>query len=529
MTEARKCSAGWKLDVREKACYIDVEAEDDDDQGDRNQGGGTNETAEAQQHNQKSSDEDGDKLTNGQSQWCDLPEHIMERIFAHLSIRERYYASLTCFSWYQAFYLPNVWSNFLVEDRTLSRLKYNYYSGWQPVLDPARVQLCLLSVGRLFRGLDFRPVFSFNNMFQFMTTISWAIEQNRKPKLPREWIGCGTKIKSLNYIFPCNMASSEDPESIKLFGTGGQLLAALKKLMYNLPHLQTLKLVDLMLERYEANHLLDEVLEACCLVLKRLHLINVTMVHCPVMHIGLFLNLRILVVSPQNIDDDILTLLADSKVRHLYLFQNRYTPAAITISPCTAKGWRLLRRDNPNLRVHLRVESTSAGEILLQPDAPVHSMIYQTAKTMIDTDKLLAAIDAYKATLSVYGYEMLPEFTRPPESQERVDNMLVLMARSCTELTVLMIRERISTVTVLLIARFAQNLRHLIVRRSQLVVDCDWPQNPDWSDEFYQWLLMASRSIESTEKEISQILNTDWKTLSDEHFAKTSLTKHVDH
>lgn len=92
------------------------------------------------------------------------------------------------------------------------------------------------------------------------------------------------------------MASSEDPESIKLFGTGGQLLASLKRLMHNLPNLQTLKLVDLMLERYEANHLLDEVLDACCLVLRRLHLINVTMVHCPVMHAALFLNLQ---VSPR--------------------------------------------------------------------------------------------------------------------------------------------------------------------------------------------------------------------------------------
>ncbi|XP_053685778.1 uncharacterized protein LOC128735313 [Sabethes cyaneus] len=489
----------YDIKLLAKACYIDVEEEQEED------------------------------LTNGQSHWCDLPDHIMERIFAHLSIRERYYASLTCYSWYRAFYLPNVWSNFLVEDRTLSRLKYNYYSGWQPVLDPARMQCCLISVGSLFRGLDFRPDFSFNNMFQFMTTISWAIEQNQKPKFPAEWLGCGTKIKSLNYIFPCNMASSEDPESIKLFGTGGQLLAALKKLMLNLPNLQTLKLVDLMLERYEANHLLDEVLEACCLGLKRLHLINVTMVHCPVMHMGLFLNLQVLVVSPQNIDDDILTLLADSKVRHLYLFQNRYTPAAISISPCTAKGWRLLRRDNPNLRVHLRVESTNVGEILLQPAAPVHSMIYQTTKTMIASDKLLAAVDAYKFSLAVYGYEMLPDFTSPVEFQDRVDSLLVLMARSCPELTVLMIRERISTATVLLIARSAQNLRHLIVRRSQLIECCDWPRNPDWSDEFYQWLQMASRTVSSTEREISQILETNWKALSDEHYEKTSLTKHVDH
>lgn len=89
------------------------------------------------------------------------------------------------------------------------------------------------------------------------------------------------------------MASPGDPEGVKLFGTGGQLLAALKKLLSNLSELKTLKLIDLMLERYEAKHLLDEVLSAGCLVLKILYLVNVTSVHCPIMHVGLFLNLNV--------------------------------------------------------------------------------------------------------------------------------------------------------------------------------------------------------------------------------------------
>ncbi|XP_055610957.1 LOW QUALITY PROTEIN: uncharacterized protein LOC129757692 [Uranotaenia lowii] len=525
MTTTR--SAGWKLGVDEKACYIEVE--DDEEDGDQQkQQLGLDETV-ATVAGTGTGDRNDEEHSSGQSPWCDLPDHIMERIFSHLSIRHRYYASLTCYRWYQAFYLPNVWSNFLVLDETLARLKFNYYSGWQPVLDHTRTQNCLLAVGHLFRGLDFRPMFSFNNMFQFMSLLSWGIEQNHKEKVPREWIDCGSRIVSLNYIFPCNMASSEDPESIKLFGTGGQLLAALKRLMRNLPKLHTLKLVDLILERYEANHLLDEVLEMCCMVLRRLHLVNVTMVHCPVMHIGLFLNLQVLVVSPQNIDDDVLTLLADSKVRHLYLFQNRYTPPPSLSAP-GRKGWRILRRDNPLLQVHLRIESTSArAEILLQPEAPVHSMIYQCPKAMITSDKLLAAVEAYKYTLAVYGHEMLPDFTSPVEFQDRVDSLLVLLARSCPQLTVLMVRERISTATLLLMVKSAQNLRHLYVRRSQLVPECDWPRNPEWSDEFYQWLQMASRTVESTEKELSQMMECYWKALSDEQFPNASLTKYVDH
>jgi F-box protein 39 len=147
------------------------------------------------------------------------------------------------------------------------------------------------------------------------------------------------------------MAAVEDPESIQLFGTGGQLLAGLKRLMGNLKELKSIKLTDLMLVRYDANHLLDEVLESCNMGLKRLHLINLTKVHCPIMHVGLFFNLKELVISPQNIDDDVLQLIADSKIRQLYLYQNRYTPDSLKILSCTENGWEVVKRDNPKLMV----------------------------------------------------------------------------------------------------------------------------------------------------------------------------------
>lgn len=89
-----------------------------------------------------------------------------------------------CRNWYDAFYLPQVWSSFFVDDQTLTRAKFNYYSGWQYVLDHFRTQNCLNRIGTFIRGLDFRPLHSFNNLYQFMTLISWYMEQVelRKPK-----------------------------------------------------------------------------------------------------------------------------------------------------------------------------------------------------------------------------------------------------------------------------------------------------------------------------------------------------------
>lgn len=69
--------------------------------------------------------------TKEYSKWCDLPDLLLERIFSYLTIREKYYASLVCKNWYRAFHLPYVWSEFVLEDNTLTRSRFNYYSGWQ--------------------------------------------------------------------------------------------------------------------------------------------------------------------------------------------------------------------------------------------------------------------------------------------------------------------------------------------------------------------------------------------------------------
>lgn len=70
---------------------------------------------------------------NDNSQWCDLPDLLLESIFSYLTIRERYYASLVCRNWYKAFHLPQVWSQFTVNDSTLTRARFNYYEGWQVI------------------------------------------------------------------------------------------------------------------------------------------------------------------------------------------------------------------------------------------------------------------------------------------------------------------------------------------------------------------------------------------------------------
>ena len=60
-----------------------------------------------------------------------------------------------------------------------------------------------------------------------------------------------------------------------------------------------------------------------------------------------------------------------------------------------------------------------------------------------------------------------------------------------------MIRECISSATVLLLAYTGKNLRYFHVRRNAIILRCDWPKSPDWTREFYDWLQRSSRYKET--------------------------------
>lgn len=54
-----------------------------------------------------------------------------------------------------------------------------------------------------------------------MFVIAVTGPQNRSPETSRTVIPVGGKIRSLAFVFPCNMATTDDPNGVKLFGTGG--------------------------------------------------------------------------------------------------------------------------------------------------------------------------------------------------------------------------------------------------------------------------------------------------------------------
>ena len=131
------------------------------------------------------------------------------------------------------------------------------------------------------------------------------------------WLGYPAPVfsKSLNHIIGSmlrwQMFSFYLSLNVDAFDEhcGGGCVWMWQRLMWNLASLKELELNDLLLEREEGLHLLDEVAFMACERLLRLRVTNATRPHCPLLHAGIFIALRDLTLSPISLDQDLILLL----------------------------------------------------------------------------------------------------------------------------------------------------------------------------------------------------------------------------
>lgn len=91
-----------------------------------------------------------------------------------------------------------------------------------------------------------------------------------------------------------------------------------------------------------------------------------------------------------------------------------------------------------------------------------------------------------------------------------------------------MIRDKISTATILEIASVAKSLKYLYVRRYVVLKKCDkdWSIFADWTQEHANWIKSNCQSYEDTEREVSKILGYRWHMLSEKEFTHQAINLH---
>ena len=349
------------------------------------------------------------------------------------------------------------------------------------------------------------PITDFYNLYEFVKVLEAFIRFFDDYPMPL--------LKRFEFTFACE--TREGDESL-VFGTGGEMLDELRQLLASFRGLEYLKLNDLLLNERDAPDLLSKFLEHCRDSLKYLEVLNVCKVYFPHFYVGMFPNLTMLTISPSQLSDDVIVMLGHhSRLGEIVIVQDKYT---CECDPVSHKAWTELKNQLPYMRVRLEVRGLTHTDVLIQPSAPVHAVVYNTPYAQISPNTILQVSDHYKKTLKVYGHCGLPRNYGSKSFHERADSYLVMLAKTCPKLETLIIRERISTTTLLIIVSHAHHLRRLCVRQNALLKRFDWPRAPQWTERFYEWLRNTAKSEELVELEVSKELGSQWKMLSDRWF-----------
>ncbi|KAI2800194.1 hypothetical protein BLOT_014107 [Blomia tropicalis] len=418
------------------------------------------------------------------------------------------------------------------------------------MIDPFKAQAFMKRFGHTIRHLVIKPMNNFYSLFEFMKIMeSYAQHYEDNPLI---------LLKSFDFTFGCHLSNGDAMEAtdfvgnpiahrqrmeqrrqqrtqsmrmnqipnVTLIGTGGKVLEALQGLMCQMIGLKHLSLRNLLLNPFEAQNLLDNVAINCCERLQTLTLINCCNRPYAFLATGIFLNLHTLVISCSHLSEDVLTLLADTKLNDLYIVQNEFTR---TYDPISNSIWkRFMKCCNNRIRIHLAIthhlpkrwfHDIDNKKLILQPTR-LNSIIFDSGYIPLRMARLMDISDIYGDNLECLAFYQLPKYRVPRSYTERVDLDLIHLAECCPRLNTLIIRELISTATLLIIVTSARNLTRLFVRRNALRKRFDCIRNEQWSDTFYEWLRQTSRSYEHTFQAVSDKLGYQWMPLTDDQFKR---------
>lgn len=153
--------------------------------------------------------------------------------------------------------------------------------------------------------------------------------------------------------------------------------------------------------------------------------------------------------------------------------------------------------------------------------------------------------------LRVYALKGLSRYYQDKIFSKRIDEALIKMLKLCPNLHTLvrfvflfflyilliifshpdqMIRDKISTATILEIVSTSKSLRCLYIRRNVVLkkYDADWLNNSDNSLEHQKWIKDNCHDYEKTENQVSKFLGYRWHMLSEKDFVKQTINLHLD-
>ncbi|CAJ0955244.1 unnamed protein product, partial [Mesorhabditis belari] len=409
-------------------------------------------------------------MENSEFGWADLPLPLLEQIFEILPIKYKGRAAQACFSWYCALKSDRCWRYFQYKDDIFVRRKFTQHSGWQNHIDHYRIRFLTAKVVTKWHRFEVIPVANLSNMYEFLRTISNFSEYYERNAGEEPLSGLRSfrfhwemliQKAALNQFNRDESSRQEDqnekhkPDEVRDIGTGGTMLEGI---WFFLQHLYGLKIWLFFNEKLE-----------------EFYLLNATLYRKSIMYLGLFLNLRKLVVSPQHIDDDSLILIGD--LQYLKTFMLVQTEKTSEERSCSRQAWEKFKESNrKRTKLYLVLSGRCKKEMLIQMGAPVHSIIWENYIGQLTKDLAQQIYSEYFETLTEFIQKGLERKKRENKFSERADIPAVEIMNHCTQLQYFALRERISTATALILALKAKEMCcKLCIRQNALLKRNCWP------------------------------------------------------
>ena len=437
-----------------------------------------------------------------QSGWEDLPEILLEEIYCYLTPKYRHLSSQVCSTWHMAFYSPRVWETFVLEKKTLTRRRFNFFKGRQRELCPRKTQMCLYQVGRYFKTIRIKQLSDYYNLYEFLRILQAFLSYYDVYPMPL--------LRTFDFTFSCE---SYDISGKQIHGTGGKMLEGMKSLLRSLQNIRDLTINQLLLANEDLEGALQAVSTHCSDSLQRLELLDFSSNPYPLTEITCFENLQTLVLGPHNVDDEFVLLLAGTVLTELQLVQDRYT---CETAPVSADAWRLVKEMAPYLKVSLEIRGRTRDTLLVQPQAPVYKVVLATQHHRITDLFISSVIYNYQNTLQIFAQKTLVSGARA--FHDRCDATVLSLVRHCPRLNTLIVSKRMSTMTLILLAEEGRFLERLYVRRYALIKKADWPRCSDWSIGFYRGVKYTAWNYERTRKRVEKTFGKNWSFLRDKQF-----------
>ncbi|VDN07299.1 unnamed protein product [Thelazia callipaeda] len=477
--------------------------------------------------------------------WAFLPDLLLEEIFSQLPIKnlgrcsqvnifaffiiisfEKNLKSMffwVCLNWYRISQNDYVWHRFQYKDYIFTRRKYTSHGGWQYMIDHWKLRFLILNATMKWKKLEIEPVTILFNLYEFirvLTNFSEYYERNLSGK-PLQG------IRSFSFKWQLHVHEGSDHRSERVFGTGGEMLKTLSMLLSHLHGLTELTLRELQLEPHECANFIDDILYKFDSQMTSLCIVNLTKVSKAFLQLGLFLCLVRLTVSPQHLDESVIQLLADLKyLKSLIIFQNEKTFDARAVN---SKAWISFQERNNYTKIYLiQAALLTPGKrqntLLIQPKAPVYAIIFENSTGQLTSGLLEEVICSnYSTTLCYFLQKGLERRYRSRKFAKRVDILVLELARRCSNLKLLAIRERMSFASVLLLAQIAQTRQMAIcLRRNALLKRINWTNDKIRNILGFEcdqkWIKRHCRSLEILEKTVQDITGTTASIVTDNRY-----------